>query len=98
MSATPSNPLPRPGVDELCQVGSCVPRAVVKGEPISNPCPGIVLQFVPSISPILVQVEALIPVACTPAPGKFKYVDAILPFRANLSNAGVSYHPLAVLT
>src|SRR5712664_2191151 len=48
MSATPSRPPPTPGVVGLTQPRSCVPKAVFKGEPISRPWPGIVLQFTPS--------------------------------------------------
>src|SRR5262249_51896589 len=98
MSATPSNPPPRPGLVALVQPGSCVPKAVFKGDPISRPWPGMVLQVTPSVRPAVVQVALLTPTLSAAAPGKFRYCEAILPERANLSNAGVSYHPLAGLT
>src|ERR1700686_633862 len=96
MSATPSKPPPTPGVVGLTHPRSCVPNGVVKGEPISKPWPGIVAQFTPSLSPASVQVEGLIAVLLTPAPGNVRYFAAMLPEGAEASNAGVSYHPLAV--
>src|SRR5260370_10075307 len=70
MSATPSRPPPTPGVVGLTQPRSCVPKAVFKGEPISRPCPGIVLQFTPSSTTAVAHVEALIAGLTTPEPRK----------------------------
>src|SRR5579859_1076355 len=97
MSATPSRPLPRPGLLGLTQLRSCLPKPVVKGEPISRPWPGIVLQLTPSDRPALAHVEGLIPVLTTLEPGKVRYFEAMLPEGAKASKAAVSYQPLPVL-
>src|SRR5579859_6053540 len=97
MSATPSRPLPTPGLLGLTQLRSCLPKPVVKGEPISRPWPGIVLQLTPSDRPALAQVEGLIPVLTTPEPGKERYVAAMLPEGAEAANDEVSYQPLPTL-
>src|ERR1039457_3439429 len=96
MSATPSKPLPNPGFVGLTQLGSCVPKAVFKGEPISRPWPGIAMQFTPRVRPASAQVEELMPLLTTPEPGKVRYVAAMLPAGAEESKAEVSYHPLAM--
>src|SRR5580704_12387591 len=96
MSAMPSRPPPTPGEVGLDHPRSCVPNGVFRGEPISNPWPGIVAQFTPSLSPASAQVEGLIAVLLTPAPGKVRYFAAMLPEGAEASKAGVSYHPLAL--
>src|SRR6266851_6887395 len=97
MSATPSRPPPTPGVVGLTQPRSCVPKAVFKGEPISRPWPGIVLQFTPSVRPAVAQVEGLIPWLTTPEPGKERYFAAMLPAGAEAAKDEVSYHPLPTL-
>src|ERR1700736_592515 len=97
MSAVPSKPLPNPGLVGLTQLGSCVPKGVVKGEPRSSPWPGIVLQVTFSVRPASAQVELLMPLLTTPAPGKERYFEAMLPEGAEESKAAVSYHPLATL-
>ena len=88
---------PTPGFEVLVQPRSCVPSPVFKGEPISKPWPGMVRQSTFSVRPASAQVEGLILVLLTPAPGKLRYVAAMLPAGADLSKAGVSYHPLAML-
>src|SRR5580700_2564603 len=79
MSAMPSNPLPTPGFWALVQPGSCFPSPLVKGEPMSRPWPGMVLQFTPSFRPASPQVEGLMLVLETAAPGNVRYFDAMLP-------------------
>src|SRR6202034_2319978 len=95
MSATLLRPLPMPGLVGLVQVRSCVPNGVVKGEPRFRP-PGTALQFTFWTRPISAQVAGLVPELMTPLPGNERYVAAMLPGRANASNAGVSYHPVEV--
>src|SRR6266446_8149354 len=94
MSATLLRPLPMPGLASLCQVVSCVPRGVVSGEPIFRPCPGIVLQFTPSVRPAVAQVAAALRVPTTPLPGNERYFEAMLPAGAKAARAAVSYQPL----
>src|SRR5215469_18766882 len=86
-----SSPPPTPGLVGLVQPGSCVPRPVFNGEPMFNPCPGIVMQFEPSVRPMSAHVWLIKPPEFTCAPGNVRYVDAMLPEGASLSNAGVSY-------
>src|SRR5579875_60807 len=94
MSAIPSNPFPTPGLVLLVQLGSWVPKGVVKGEPMSNPCPTISLQFVPCTNPTCAQVNSLNPIAFGAEPGNERYCDAMLPAGADFSKDGVSYHAL----
>src|SRR5579871_6720009 len=97
MSATVGfNPPPTPGEVGLVHVRSCVPSPLVSGEPIFKPCPGIVMQFVPSVRPISAQVWLMIPEALTPAPGKLRNCEAIEPDGDSPSNAEVSYQPVEV--
>src|ERR1700756_1175033 len=97
MFATPSKPPPTPGFVGLVQPGSCVPKAVFKGEPMSKPWPGIVRQLTPSVRPAFAQVALLMPWLTTAAPGNERYFAAMLPAGAAASNAEVSYHPLDML-
>src|SRR5258706_5931954 len=94
MSATPSNPLPSPGLLGLNQLGSCIPKPVVKGDPMSRPWPAMVAQFTLSVRPMFAQVEELMPLLITPDPGKLRYVAAMLPEGAAAAKAKVSNHPL----
>ena len=77
-------------------VRSCVPSALVSGEPTSSP-PLSVAQFTPSVSPIEAHVRGTMLDAATPSPLYDRYFPAILPvFPAEESNCDVSYHPCAV--
>src|SRR5215472_3448030 len=94
MSATLLRPPPMPGLLVLVQVKSCVPKAVVIGEPTLRPWPGIVLQFTPSVRPAVAQVALPLRVPTTPLPGKERYFAAILPDGAKAAKAAVSNQPL----
>src|SRR5438477_349011 len=67
MSATPSRPPPIPGFVALIQLRSCVPRPDFKGEPISKPWPGMVLQFQ---NAVVQAVESLVRVESGAVDGK----------------------------
>src|SRR5215470_7564709 len=97
MSATPSRPLPTPGLAVLCQVRSCVPKGVFKGDPMSRPWPGMVRQFTPSCRPASAQVEGLIPLFTMAEPGKLRYVAAMLLEGAEESKDEVSPHSLEMV-
>src|SRR6516162_9436556 len=56
MSGTLDNPLPTPGCPKPAKVGSRVPSGVPSGDPTFRPCPGMVTQFTPSVSPTPAQV------------------------------------------
>src|SRR5581483_10455870 len=95
-SGEPSSPPPTPGLLGSTKPGSCVPRGKPRGDPMSSPCPAIVLQFTPSARPMLAQSAGAIELKLTACPGKVKNFSAMLPAGANASNCGVSYHPEAV--
>src|SRR6516164_9227582 len=95
ISGTPSKPLPTPGFVGLTQLGSWLPSPLVKGEPISMPLPGIVLQFTFSVKPASAQELELILTKLTAEPGKVRYFAAMLPEGAAASNSGVSYQLFA---
>ena len=87
---------PRPGEVGLVQDRSWVPSGPVNGEPIFSPWPGTVAQFTPSVKPASPHVCAMMLLASTPAPGKVRNCDAMLPEGANPPNADVSYQPVEV--
>ena len=51
------------------------------------------MQFTPSVNPATEHFWSMMPFELTPAPGKVRNFDAILPVGAMPSNAVVSYHP-----
>src|SRR4051812_30874494 len=96
ISGTASSPPPTPGEVGLVHDKSWVPSGPVNGEPISRPWPGMVVQFTPSVRPTSPHVCSMILLAFTPAPGKLRNCEAMLPAGANPPNADVSYHPVEV--
>src|SRR5579885_2412505 len=96
MSGIPSRPEPTPGVPLPVQLRSCVPSALVNGEPRSNP-PETVAQFTPSVRPIVAHVVGTIEPPAGPEPAKARYWPAMLREGAREWNWVVSYQPCAVV-
>src|SRR5215469_5129101 len=86
ISGMPSRPDPTPGDDVPVHEGSCVPKAVFKGEPRSSPLPGIVWHCFPSVRPMFAQVALIMAFELAPSPRYARYFAAMLPGRVWLRN------------